>query len=87
MFSLFAQDWYVAPPPWDWGSLLWHVVQVLIYVFLGLGLFAGAYLVVEKVTPFSLRKELEEDQNVALAVVLGAVFIGIAIILASAIRG
>jgi uncharacterized membrane protein YjfL (UPF0719 family) len=37
-------------------------------------------------TPFSLRKEIEEDQNVALGVVLGAVVIGIAIIVAAAIR-
>jgi hypothetical protein len=39
------------------------------------------------VTPLSLRKEIEEDQNVALCVVLGAVVIGIAIIVAAAIRG
>jgi uncharacterized membrane protein YjfL (UPF0719 family) len=34
-----------------------------------------------------LRKEIEEDQNVALGVVLGAVVIGIALIVAAAIRG
>lgn len=73
--------------PWDWSLLFWHVTQVIIYVVLGLGLFGVAYLVVDKVTPFSLRKELQDDQNTALAIVLGSVFIGIAIILAAAIRG
>ena len=49
--------------------------------------FALAYLAIQKVTPFSLRKEIEEDQNVALAIVLGAVFLGIAIIIAAAMHG
>ncbi|MGL4555354.1 MAG: DUF350 domain-containing protein [Gemmataceae bacterium] len=90
MFSLL---WATAPPqitgamPWNWDVLLWHVTQVVVYVVLGLGLFGFAFLVVQKVVPFSIRKEIEEDQNVALAVVLGAVFLGIAIILAAAIRG
>ncbi|MFO0877059.1 MAG: DUF350 domain-containing protein [Gemmataceae bacterium] len=72
--------------PWDWNMLLWHVAQVIIYVLIGLGLFGAAFLFIKKVTPFSIRKELEDDQNIALAVVIGAVFIGIAIILGSAIR-
>ena len=85
--------WATTPPqvtgamPWNWDVLLWHITQVVIYVVLGLGLFALAYLIVQKVVPFSIRKEIEEDQNVALGVVLGSVFIGIAIILAAAIRG
>jgi uncharacterized membrane protein YjfL (UPF0719 family) len=74
-------------PPWDWNVLLWHLAQVVIYVLVGLALFGVSYLIIAKVTPFSLRKELEEDQNTALGVLLGAVFIGIAIILAAAIRG
>jgi hypothetical protein len=34
-----------------------------------------------------VRKEIEEDQNTALAVVIGAVIIGIAIVIAAAIQG
>jgi uncharacterized membrane protein YjfL (UPF0719 family) len=41
----------------------------------------------EKVTPFSIRKEIEEDQNIALGIIIGAAFIGLAIILAAAIKG
>jgi putative membrane protein len=77
----------IGAKPWEWELLLWHITQVIVYVVLGLGLFALAYLVVQKMVPFSIRKEIEEDQNVALGVVLGSVFIGIAIILAAAIRG
>jgi len=39
----------------------------------------------EKIAPFSLRKELAEDDNVAVGVVLGSIVIGLSIIIASAI--
>jgi putative membrane protein len=57
------------------------------YAALGLLAFGLAFLVVVKVTPFSLRKEIEEDHNVALAVVLGAVILGVAIIVAATVHG
>jgi uncharacterized membrane protein YjfL (UPF0719 family) len=40
----------------------------------------------DKVTPFSFRKEIEEDQNISLGIIIGCVFIGLAIIIAAAIR-
>jgi uncharacterized membrane protein YjfL (UPF0719 family) len=73
--------------PWDWQTLAWHICQAVLYVIIGLALFGAAYLIIDKVTPFSLRKELLEDKNQALAIVLGAVFISIALVLAAAIRG
>jgi putative membrane protein len=73
--------------PWDWNTFLWRLSSAAIYVVVGLAIFAAAYLIIDKVTPFSLRKELLEDKNHALAIVLGAVFISIAIILAAAIHG
>ena len=66
-----------------WGSLL----ESLIYTVLGAVLFAIAFILIEKLTPFSVRKEIEEDQNTALGIVLGAMIIGLAIIIASAIHG
>ena len=36
---------------------------------------------------FSVRKEIAEDQNTALAIVMGSVILGIAIIVASAVNG
>jgi len=34
-----------------------------------------------------MRKEMEEDQNVALGIVLGSLILGISIIIAAAIHG
>ena len=58
-------------------------------VFAGIGLivFGVAFFLMVKVTPFSVRKEIEEDQNTALAIVIGAVILGIAQIIAAAIHG
>jgi uncharacterized membrane protein YjfL (UPF0719 family) len=84
----FAQT--TSPPVgqnWAWDTFLWRLAQAVIYLIVGLAIFAAAYLIIDKVTPFSLRKELLEDKNYALAIVLGAVFISIAIILAAAIHG
>lgn len=58
-----------------------------IFVVLGLVLFALAFLVIVKVSPFSIRKEIETDQNTSLAIIIGSVFIGIALIIAAAIHG
>lgn len=86
MLALFAQ---VTPEQvaWNWGLFGWHVFQVIVYVILGLALFAAAYLIIDKVTPFSLGQELLEKKNTAVAIALAAVFIGIALILAAAIQG
>lgn len=68
-------------------ELLPVLVTTLLFVLLGLVVFALAFLVIEKVAPFSVRRELEEDQNVAIAIVIGSVILGSALIIAAAIHG
>ncbi|MFL6332798.1 MAG: DUF350 domain-containing protein [Pyrinomonadaceae bacterium] len=63
------------------------LVTTAIFTAFGLLVFVIAYIIILKTTPFSVRKEIEEDQNVALAVVIGAIIIGISIIIAAAIQG
>ena len=67
-------------------SLLSIVVTTLIFVVIGLIVFAIAFLVIAKATPFSVRKEIEEDQNVALAIVIASVILGSALIIAAAVH-
>ncbi|HSE17351.1 MAG TPA: DUF350 domain-containing protein [Pyrinomonadaceae bacterium] len=68
-------------------NLLPVVVTTLVFVVLGLIVFALAFLVIAKATPFSVRKEIEEDQNVALAIVIASVILGSALIIAAAVHG
>ena len=63
------------------------IASTIIYSLIGFAVFALAFVVMDKITPFSLRKEIEEDQNTALAIIMGSVFISLAIIIQAAIRG
>jgi len=68
-------------------SMIKTLVSALAFSALGIMLFAVAFLIIVKVTPFSLRKEIEEDQNTALAIIIASVILGIALIVSSAIHG
>lgn len=61
------------------------VLSTLIYGLVGLLLYALGYFIFDRVLRLDLRRELLEDQNQALGIMLGGVFIGIAIIIAAAI--
>ena len=61
------------------------IFSTLIYSFLGLVLMLIAYGVIEKMTPFSVRKEIEEDQNTSLGIIIGCMMLGIALIIAATI--
>ncbi len=63
------------------------MLSTVIYACIGMALFGGALFVIQKVTPFSIRKEIEDDQNIALGIILGAVVIGLSIIIAASIHG
>ena len=68
-------------------TLLPVLVTTLVFVILGLIIFALAFMVIGKATPFSVRKEIEEDHNVALAIVIASVILGTALIIAAAVHG
>jgi uncharacterized membrane protein YjfL (UPF0719 family) len=64
-----------------------NVASSLIYSIIGIVVFAVVFLIINKVVPFSLRKEIEDDQNTALGIVIGSIFIGLALIISAAIHG
>ncbi len=61
------------------------LIATLVYTGVGVGVFLLAFFLIAKMLPFSLRKEIEEDQNVALGVVIGAVILGLAHIIAAVV--
>ena len=69
-------------PEFHWAPM----VAALVYATLGLVVFAVAFVVVDRMTPYHLWKEIIDEKNTALAIVVGAVAIGISIIVSSAIR-
>lgn len=71
----------------QWDALLKAIVDAVVFSTVGLIFFGIAFVIVQKVLPFSLRKEIEEDQNTALGIVLASIVIGIAMIVSAAIHG
>lgn len=61
------------------------LIATLVYTAIGVGVFALAFFGITRMVPFSIRKEIEEDQNTALGVVLGAVILGLAHIIAAVV--
>lgn len=69
----------------DWTVIMHGVIDTVIYSVLGIILMGLGFLLINFFSPFSLKKEIEDDQNIALGIIIGAVFIGIAIIVGSVI--
>ncbi len=68
-------------------QMLHQLVVAAVFSLLGLLILGLVWLFLVKVLPFSLRKEMEDDQNIALGIVLGCLILGISIIIAAAIHG
>jgi uncharacterized membrane protein YjfL (UPF0719 family) len=85
MLTLAAAD---AATESSGGSQLFeHILAAVIFAVVGLVAFCASLWVITKITPFSIRKEIEEDQNTSLGLILGAMIIGMSIIIAAAIHG
>jgi uncharacterized membrane protein YjfL (UPF0719 family) len=63
------------------------VLDSVLYSLLGCLVLFGAFWIIEKILPFSLTKEIAEDQNVGLGIILGAFILGLSMIISAAIRG
>jgi uncharacterized membrane protein YjfL (UPF0719 family) len=64
-----------------------YILGSILYSAIGVVIFLVAYKVMERFLPFNVDKELAEDQNTAVGIVVGSVMIGLAVIIASAIHG
>ena len=63
-----------------------NFLSAVVFAMLGVVLFVVGFMIFDKITPGSLWKELLEDQNTALGVLMAGVAIAIAIIIAAAIH-
>lgn len=62
-------------------------VSSAVFAGIGLAVFGLAFWIMNKLAPFPIKKEIEEDQNVALAVIMAGVIIGVSLIISAAISG
>lgn len=61
------------------GSMLFALIGVLV--------FWVCFIIVDKLTPYDLWKEIIEEKNMALAIVVGSMCIAIGLIVSAAVHG
>ncbi len=64
-----------------------HLLAVVVYSLVGIVVLGGSFWTIKRLMPYSVTKEIEEDQNTALAIIIGSVIIGMSIIIAASILG
>lgn len=68
------------------GMNVGAVVSSIVYALIGVGIFWLCFLIIDKLTPYHLWHEIVEKHNVALGIVVGAMSLGISVIVAAAIH-
>ena len=61
------------------------VISSLVFSLIGIFFFGLFFMVLPRLLPFSIKKEIEEDQNVALAIIVASIVIGMAVIIAATV--
>ncbi|MBN1532575.1 MAG: DUF350 domain-containing protein [Spirochaetes bacterium] len=69
----------------NWNTVLSGIIDTAIFSFVGIVMMAIGFLLICLISPFSIKKEIEDDQNTALGIIIGSVILGISIIIASVI--
>ena len=67
-------------------NIVENIEAALIFAVMGITIFVAAFAIIDRLTPYQLWKEIVEEKNVALAVLVGAMSIGICIIIAAAVH-
>lgn len=64
-----------------------YVYASVIYSVIGILILTISFLIIEKITPENIYKQIVDKGNVAIAIIVGAFIIAIAIIISAAIHG
>lgn len=63
-----------------------YIVNAIVFSFLGVLIFWVCFRMMDRLTPYLLWKEIIEEHNTALAIVVGALSLGICLIIAASIH-
>ena len=63
-----------------------YVLNAVVYSLLGIVIFVAAFAIVDRMTPYHLWNEIVHEHNTALAILIGAMSIGMCIIIAAAVH-
>jgi putative membrane protein len=63
-----------------------YLLNAVVFATLGIVVFCAAFAIIDRLTPYHLWNEIVEKQNTALAILVGAMSIGISLIIAAAVH-
>ncbi len=66
-------------------TLLGQVGSTLLYAFIGSAVFVVVMFIIETITKFSVQKQVVEEGNIAVAIVLAAIIASLGMIVSAAI--
>ncbi len=61
-------------------------VNAIVYALLGIVIFALSFVTIDKLTPHDLWREIIEEKNIALAIIVGFMALAMGIIIAAAVH-
>jgi uncharacterized membrane protein YjfL (UPF0719 family) len=67
-------------------DIVQNIRAAIVFALIGIVVFVGAFAIIDKMTPYDLWKEIVVEKNLALAVLVGAMSIGVCIIIAAAVH-
>ena len=67
------------------STLIGQVSGTLLYAFIGTVVFLIVIFLIESITKFSIQKQVVEDGNIAVAIVLASIIASLGMIVSSAI--
>ncbi len=59
----------------------------MLFALMGVAVFWLCFVIIDKLTPYDLWKQIIDEKNVALAIVVGAMCIAIGLIVSASVHG
>jgi uncharacterized membrane protein YjfL (UPF0719 family) len=63
-----------------------YILNAVVYSALGILIFVASFALIDRLTPYHLWNEIVHEHNTALAILIGAMSIGMCVIIAAAIH-
>jgi uncharacterized membrane protein YjfL (UPF0719 family) len=63
-----------------------NIEAAVVFAFIGIAIFVLSFAIIDRLTPYDLWREIVQEKNMALAVLVGALSIGVCIIIAAAVH-
>ena len=67
-------------------DIVHNIEAAVVFAFIGIAVFVLSFIIIDRLTPYDLWREIVQEKNMALALLVGALSIGVCIIIAAAVH-